>query len=131
MSEPLQILVVEDDAVYAQFVATTLRGAGHAVEIAATGAEARALAPAVRPHAVVMDLQLPDTTGYDLARDLRQQVLDPASIIILLTANLYPQHDVATAVGIDIVLTKPVEPLLVIGMVDLIRTRRRRRLAPQ
>lgn len=129
MNGPLQILVVEDDTVYAEFIATTLRDAGHAVEIAPTGADACALAPTMRPHAVVMDLQLPDTTGYDLARDLRRDFLDASSIVILLTANLYPQHDVASAVGIDMVLTKPVEPALVIGMVELIRVRRRRLLA--
>jgi DNA-binding response OmpR family regulator len=125
------ILVVEDDPVYAQFIASTLRDAGHNVEIAATAAAARANARALRPDAVLLDLKLPDESGYDLARTFRSDVLDSESIIILLTADMHPQRDVAEAVGIDMVLTKPVEPVLVVGMVDLIRARRRKRLAPR
>jgi DNA-binding response OmpR family regulator len=71
---------------------------------------------------------LPDESGYDLARDLRAQLVPATTVIILLTANLYPERDLADAVGIDMVLTKPVEADLVHGMVDFIRSRRARRL---
>lgn len=126
MGERLKILVVEDDAIYADFVASTLRGAEHLVEIARDGAAARAQASTMRPDAVIMDLKLPDESGYDLARSFRRDLLPATSIIILLTANRYPEQDVADAVGIDLVLSKPVEPALVIGLVELIRERRRR-----
>lgn len=128
MDERLKILVVEDDPVYAQFVAGTLRDAGHQAEIATTGAQARERARAMMPDAVVLDLGLPDESGYDIARALRRDALLPTSIIILLTADLYPLRDLAEAVGIDIVLTKPVEPALVTGMVPLMRERRQRRI---
>lgn len=127
MDERLTILVVEDDPVYAEFVAGTLRDAGHRIEISTTGAHARGVAAAMKPHAVVLDLGLPDENGYELARALRGG-LPQASVIILLTADLFPQRDLADAVGIDIVLTKPVVPALVTGMVDLMRERRQRRL---
>ena len=55
-------------------------------------------------------------------------ILDSAAVIILLTANPSPGLDMAEAVGIDIVLSKPVEPLLVSGMIDHVRARRQRRL---
>jgi DNA-binding response OmpR family regulator len=128
VEEPLAILVVEDDPVYADFIAGALRDAGHDVDIVATGAKAREKAAAIKPDAVMLDLALPDEDGYDLALALRKQ-LPPASIIIVLTANLHPQRDLADAVGIDMVLTKPVEPVLVIGIVDLVRERRQRKLA--
>ena len=127
-SEKLNILVIEDDLVYAGFVADTLRAAGHAVIVAPTGADAREHARRLQPDAVILDLGLPDENGYDLARVLRQHLLPRTSIIILLTANLFPERDLAEAVGIDIVLTKPVEADVVRGMVELIRTRRGRRL---
>ncbi len=128
MDAPLKILVVEDDAVYAEFVEMSLRGAGHEVTLATTGADARTHARSSAPDAVVLDLTLPDESGYDIARALRGGLLPPESIIILLTATMYPERDTAEAVGIDIVLTKPVEASLVTGMVDLIRARRRSRL---
>jgi two-component system, OmpR family, response regulator len=128
VEEKLRILVVEDDPVYAEFVAGTLRESGHSADIAGDGATARAMATALQPDAVILDLGLPDESGYDLSRALRNGVLPPSSIIIVLTANLYPQRDVADAVGVDMVLSKPVEPRLVSGMVDLVLERRRRRL---
>lgn len=127
VDERLTILVVEDDPVYAQFVAGTLSEAGHQVEIVTTGAKARERALAMQPDAVILDLGLPDESGFDIARALRSGSLPDTSIIILLTAELYPERDVADAVGIDIVLTKPVDPALVIGMVPLMRERRHRR----
>jgi DNA-binding response OmpR family regulator len=128
VAERLEILVVEDDPVYAEFVASTLRTAGHGVEIAGDGAHARAFAGAGGIDAVVLDLTLPDESGYDIARALRRGLLAPHAVIILLTANMYPELDKAEAVGIDLVLSKPIEPALVIGMIDHVHARRRKRL---
>jgi DNA-binding response OmpR family regulator len=125
-TSPMNILVVEDDPVYASFVADTLRTAGHYVLIAKDGASARAQV-GLSPDAVILDLNLPDESGYDLARSLRRD-LPPTSIVILLTAELNPHRDTAEAVGIDIVLTKPVEEALVTGIVDHMRAHRERRL---
>jgi two-component system OmpR family response regulator len=127
VDERLRILVVEDDPVYAEFVTMVLRGAGHDVAHATTGALAREAVRAHTPDAVVLDLVLPDESGYDLARALRE--LLPAAVILLLTADLFPQLDRAEAAGIDIVLSKPVEADLVTGMIDHIRARRRRRVS--
>jgi DNA-binding response OmpR family regulator len=128
VNERLHILVVEDDGIYADFVAATLRVAGHDVAIAPDAAAARKHVELVQADAVVLDLGLPDESGYDLARDLRSHLVSARTVIILLTANLYPERDLASAVGIDMVLTKPVEAELVHGIVDFIRNRRGRRL---
>lgn len=125
--EPLTILVVEDDPIYAQFVAEILRQAGHTVEVVNTGEKARLKARSLFPQAVVLDLHLPDGTGYDIARSLRA-LLPPESVIVMLTAELYPERDLADAVGVDLVLTKPVESALVTGIIDHVRARRQRKL---
>ncbi len=127
MDSALAILVVEDDPVYAQFIVDALRNAGHTVESAGTGAIARERARVLAPDAVMLDLGLPDATGYELARLLRDE-LPPQAVIILLTADMFPERDLAEAVGIDMVLTKPVESSVVAGMIDLVRERRRRKL---
>lgn len=128
VDEILTILVVEDDPVYAEFVSSTLRAAGHDTAIAYDGASAREQARRERPHAVILDLGLPDQSGYDVARELRRGILDSAAVIILLTAHPTPGRDLAEAVGIDIVLSKPVEPVLVSAMIDHVRARRQLRL---
>jgi len=124
LQDRLNILVIEDDHVYASFVANTLREAGHDVVVASSGAAGREEAQKRPPDAVILDLGLPDESGYDLARALRRGILPSTSVILLLTANLYPERDRADAVGIDVVLSKPVEPDVVRGMIDLVRTRR-------
>lgn len=125
MDERLRILVVEDDSVYAEFITMVLRGAGHEVAEATTGAAAREHIGAHTPDAVILDLGLPDENGYELARALRDRL--SGAVIILLTADLFPHLDRAEAAGIDIVLSKPVEADLVTGMIDHIRARRLRK----
>jgi DNA-binding response OmpR family regulator len=124
--ERLKILVVEDDPVYASFITEALRAAGHDVTLAMDGATARAQNVAAL-DAVVLDLRLPDESGYDIARALRLS-LPSRSVIVLLTAELNPQRDAAQAIGIDIVLTKPIEEELVTRIIDHVRTQRERRL---
>jgi DNA-binding response OmpR family regulator len=125
VDERLRILVVEDDPVYAEFITMVLRGAGHEVAEATTGAAARGHVVAHTPDAVILDLGLPDESGYELARALRARLA--GAVIILLTADLFPHLDRAESVGIDIVLSKPVEADLVTGMIDHIRARRQRK----
>ncbi|HEY1553195.1 MAG TPA: response regulator [Kofleriaceae bacterium] len=127
MAAPLKILVVEDDRVYAEFVVATLRGAGHELAHVETGAAAREQVGAMQPDAVVLDLTLPDESGFDIARALRGGLLSDGSVIILLTASMFPDRDTAEAIGIDIVLSKPVTAELVIGIIDLVHARRQRR----
>lgn len=129
VDERLKILVVEDDPVYAEFVASHLRAHGHAVNVVESGAAARFTAATDIPDAVFLDLGLPDEPGYDVARALRRR-LPASSIIIVLTADRFPERDTAEAVGVDLVLSKPVDASVVLGVVKLVRDRRRRRLGP-
>ncbi|MBU6367129.1 MAG: response regulator [Gemmatimonadetes bacterium] len=69
---PLRILLVDDnvDAAVSQGVLLELRQ--HVVRVAHTGAEALQAAGEFAPQVALLDLRLPDTTGYVLARALRQ-----------------------------------------------------------
>jgi CheY-like chemotaxis protein len=126
--EVLNVLVVEDDPIYGHFIVSTLRDAGHQVTLANDGARALEEARALAPDAVILDLRLPDGSGYDVASALRRDVLGPASVIIVLTASRYPSLDDAAAVGVDLVLSKPTDAALVIGLVEHVRERRQLRL---
>jgi CheY-like chemotaxis protein len=126
--EVLNVLVVEDDPIYGHFILSTLSDAGHQVALARDGASALEQARASAPDAVILDLRLPDATGYDIASALRRDVLAPAAVIIVLTASMFPSLDDAEAVGVDLVLSKPTDAQLVIGLVDHVRERRQLRL---
>ncbi|MEO7070921.1 MAG: response regulator transcription factor [Nostocoides sp.] len=71
LSPVARVLVVDDEENISYLVASALRLAGHEVTTAANGAEAVAVAPAYGPHAVVLDVMLPDIDGFEVMRRLR------------------------------------------------------------
>ena len=69
----MRILVVDDDAQLADLLAEFLRGAGHAVDVAADGREAlRRLQPGAYDLAFI-DHQMPGLSGLDLLRAARER----------------------------------------------------------
>jgi DNA-binding NtrC family response regulator len=104
------ILVVEDDELMREFVADTLADEGHEVVQAGTGADAVEVFRARPFDLVILDMQLPDTTGGVLLDQFRS--LDPRIDIVILTGN--PDLDSAIEAfksGARDYLTKPISPL--------------------
>src|SRR6266568_4411839 len=66
------ILVVEDEASIASFVALYLKNAGYTVQTAATGGEALAQVMSKAPALIVLDLNLPDIDGIEICRRIRK-----------------------------------------------------------
>jgi DNA-binding response OmpR family regulator len=91
-----RVVVVEDDPLQAESLAFILRQEGYVVELAATGAEALAVArsqPA--PDTVLLDVALPDLSGVEVARRLRAGSNVP---IIMLTAR---RNEIDKITGLD------------------------------
>ena len=78
------VLIVEDEASIAEPLAEALTREGFATERAAGAGEALELARRARPDLVLLDLMLPDGSGYDVCRELRRESDVP---IIMLTAR--------------------------------------------
>jgi DNA-binding response OmpR family regulator len=79
------ILVVEDERAVARGLIYGLRDEGFTVEWAETGKAALAMTEAVVPSLIVLDLRLPDITGLDVCRRLRQA--GKRQPILMLTAR--------------------------------------------
>jgi two-component system OmpR family response regulator len=103
---PINVLVVDDEPVLAELVSMALRYEGWDITTAGDGATAIALARENPPDVVVLDVMLPDMSGLDVLRELRQQV--PGLPLLLLTAKDSVEDRIAglTAGGDDYV-TKP------------------------
>ena len=69
---PITILVVDDEAVLAEMVSMALRYEGWDITTAGDGKSALSAAREVRPDAVVLDVMLPDMSGLDVLRKLRE-----------------------------------------------------------
>lgn len=102
---PVRVLVVDDDELLGDSLATALESLGHRVRIAHTAATGRSLARETDPEVVVVDLGLPDADGLELLRELRQQSAVP---ILVLTGSVDPARRVeALDAGADDFLGKP------------------------
>jgi CheY-like chemotaxis protein/signal transduction histidine kinase len=66
------ILVVEDDARFAQTLRALVEGQGYACEVADTGERALALARQRRPSAILLDVGLPDVSGLSVLERLKR-----------------------------------------------------------
>jgi two-component system OmpR family response regulator len=101
------VLVVDDDGAYRSFVGALLRRAGFATADAATGEEAMALARRQRPGLVLLDVRLPDVSGYEICRRLRDELGDVP--IVFVSGVRTEGFDLAAGllIGADDYIVKP------------------------
>jgi two-component system KDP operon response regulator KdpE len=100
-----RILVVDDEPQILRAVQMKLRGAGYAVETAATAKEALMKAGMRPPHAIILDVLLPDGRGTDVCRELRRW--SGAPILVLSAVGEEKEKIEALDAGADDYVTKP------------------------
>ena len=108
MTRPL-VLVADDDADILSLVRLRLERSGYAVVSARNGVEALAIARDRHPALAILDVSMPEMTGIELTRRLREEHLDVP--VILLTARARDTDVEAGAdAGADVYVTKPFSP---------------------
>ena len=85
MTPPGSILIVDDDAVFRRVLSGELERLGFAVHGAGSGHEAIRAAAGLRPQIVLLDLRLPDMSGLDVLKALRER--DSTADVIVLTGH--------------------------------------------
>jgi two-component system phosphate regulon response regulator PhoB len=109
MSE--SILVVDDEPDILELVRFNLTRAGYHVTTAATGREALTLLRTAAPDLVLLDLMLPDITGTEICREIRNDPPLKALPVIMLTAKGEEiDRVVGFELGADDYVTKPFNP---------------------
>src|ERR1700719_2336811 len=105
-TEPVRVLVVDDEPNIVDVISMALRFEGFQVESAATGADAIAAVAARRPQLLVLDVILPDIDSFEVARRLATARTDVP--IIFLTARDSTEDVVhGLTIGGDDYVTKP------------------------
>jgi signal transduction histidine kinase/CheY-like chemotaxis protein len=87
------VLVVDDDAANREWLINILEPAGFAVIQAGGGREAIVLAKSRRPGLVLLDLMMPDVSGFDVVKALRADPITERTPIMILTARHLTQAD--------------------------------------
>lgn len=114
----LKILLIEDHPGLSEISCSLLRDVhGYEVHHAATGREALETAAGLTPDIILLDLNLPDIHGYQLAEQLRQMPHLDRSVMVALTGfgNVVIAEQ-AAAVGIDAHFRKPMDFDLLEGL---------------
>ena len=101
-----RILVVEDDPAVAQSLKAGLERDGYAVTWKANGSEAIACARFEQPDLVLLDIRLPDLSGFDVCRALRRLGLRQP-IVMLTVRGDETDKVLGLEVGADDYVTKP------------------------
>src|SRR5688572_6880773 len=102
----MKLLLIEDDAVTAEFVKWALTDAGFTVDHCDTGIDGLVAAFSTDYDALILDLHLPDTSGFDITRKLRKD--GKMMPILMLTASTKTETLVeGLNIGADDYLTKP------------------------
>ena len=105
------ILVVDEDRHSRALVSRLLQGAGYETREASTGTEALSVAREKPPAAVVLEVVLPDMTGYDVCHRLRERFGEQLPIIFVSGVRTEPLDCVAgLLMGADDYVVKPFEP---------------------
>ncbi len=104
-----RILVIDDDASLLQMMSLMLRRAGHTPILASNGKEGIETARRERPEMAIVDVMMPDMSGYDVCRTLREDASTQDIPLLILTAlSQSEQRERAEDSGADDFVTKPV-----------------------
>lgn len=107
----IRIIVVEDNPLFRELLVSILTRAGHHATGVGNGAGLYRELLHGRADIVVLDVELPDQNGFDIARELRAMSSTERIGIIMVTAHDSPDERVdGISSGADIYMTKPVDP---------------------
>jgi len=119
-----RILIVEDDNMLAKVIGDNLRFAGYEVSAAADGHDAVARLRTFQPDLVLLDLMLPDRSGFDLCGVLRQDGRTP---VVILSARAQKADKLrGLKLGADDYLTKPFDLDELLARIQAVLRRSRR-----
>ena len=108
---PVTILIAEDDAAFASLLGEVLVAAGLEAKFASDGVRALELARAERPAAAILDVNLPELSGYEVCRGLRELHGESLPILFLSGERMESYDKVAgLMIGADDYLVKPFAP---------------------
>ena len=110
-----EILVVDDETAIADLVEVYLKGEGYTVYKCSTAAQALDCVEHQKVDLAILDVMLPDQSGFSLCRKIRETHLFP---ILMLTAKVEDMDKITgLALGADDYITKPFNPLELVARV--------------
>ncbi len=101
-----RILVVDDEKNISDLIATSLKFVGFDVRTAENGSQALAIAEEYKPHALILDVMLPDLDGIEVCRQLRADGQN-VGVLFLTARDTVSDKVQGLTIGGDDYMTKP------------------------
>lgn len=110
------ILVVDDEAPIRELLRQNLETEGYQILEAKDGREAVAIVKQQKPHLIILDVMMPDMTGFDVAAVLKN---DPQTMgVPIIILSIVDDKERGFQIGVDRYLTKPINTELLLHEVD-------------
>ena len=120
----LRVLIADDERDTVITLGVLLRSEGFDVRMATRGAEVPDAVHQFKPDFVLLDIGMPDQTGYDLARQLRARYGDACPTLIAVTAyRSAAEKATAKASGFHHHIGKPYNPVALIHLLSILKRR--------
>jgi two-component system sensor histidine kinase RpfC len=129
---PLRILIAEDNRTNRKVVGKILERAGHSVHLVEDGEQALDAMEAERFDLVLMDVNMPNMSGLEVAKFYRFAHLgEPHLPIVALTADATPEsRERCAEAGMDAHITKPVDAARLLDLIERLVPAERRSARP-
>ena len=120
-----RVLLCDDNADAISTLCLLLESEGHEVSMCHAGLACIEKARSWRPHVVLVDIGLPDVSGYAVAREIRQLPFGRDVMLIAFTGHGHPQDmRFGAAAGFDAHMTKGTDPMLLVELAARARAAR-------
>ena len=122
-----KILIVEDNPLHTKLIEMTLRTKNYTLLKATDGEKALDIARKERPDLIIMDLNLPGMTGFEVTKKLRENPAFSQTPIIAITAYAMKRdREMVIESGCDAYLSKPIDTRELPGMITELLSGRKR-----
>ena len=124
-SRGLRIVIVDDERDTVDTLCAVLADEGHDVVGATNGAEAIRQVRAQLPDAVLVDINMPGISGYEVGRELRRLYGEYAPVMVAISGKWTGQTDkmLSKLAGFHHFLEKPCDPRVIISLLAPLRRR--------
>lgn len=103
-----RLLVIEDDPIFSMILRTALKSRGYEVETENDGLKGLTRATNYRPDLIILDVNLPTMSGFDVAKKLKENDELSDTPILMLTALSQEANIIrGYSLGVEDYLTKP------------------------
>lgn len=120
----MRVLMIDDEPVFYKMASAPLKKRGYELEYAKNGRDGLAAISAFKPEIIIVDMRMPDLTGFDILQSLRR---DPAyrhiPVIFLTSVTNLEDKLKAFELGADDYLIKPFEPEELAARLDILARR--------